>query len=240
MNKVLILAVILVACSTLWGCGGGTAGPQGPEGPAGPPGPVGSQGEQGPDGPAGDTGPQGPLGAMGRRGPAGEVGQQGPPGLDGLPGLSEEVIWPELRFDMTVSQGCAERILETIEYRGTDSEIKQQQAAFEYLFQLPARYMTDSLINRIRDWMEERDEHEKPLKEYPDCISDYETLEAFRDVRADNPMGRWREDVLDDWWRCAQEPDDCSDVLKAVSISWFPATQPPPSSPSSEYTWWYW
>ena len=30
MNKVLILAVILVACSTLWGCGGGIAGPQGP------------------------------------------------------------------------------------------------------------------------------------------------------------------------------------------------------------------
>jgi len=240
MNKVLILVVILVACATLSGCGEGSAAQSGPEGPAGPPGPVGLQGEQGPTGPAGDTGPQGPPGAMGQRGPAGEIGPQGPPGLDGPPGLSEEVIWPELRFDMTVSPECAGRILETIEYRGTDSEIKQQQAAFEYLFQLPARYMTDSHIDRIRNWMEEYDENDKQLRESPDCISDYETLESFRDVRADNPMGQWREDVLDDWWRCAQDPDDCSDVLKAVPPTWFPETQPPASPSSSGYTWWYW
>ena len=190
MNKVLILAVILVACSTLWGCGGGTAGPQGPEGPAGPPGSVGSQGEQGLAGPDGDTGPQGPPGAMGRRGPAGEVGQQGPPGLDGLPGLSEEVIWPELRFDMTVSQGCAEQIMETIEYRGTDVSIKAAKESLEYLFRQSARYMTDSQIGTMLGWMEQQlcrgalDRH--GLQE---CNGDSEGLKAFRSIRSRQPYG---------------------------------------------------
>ena len=239
MNKVLILAVILVACSTLWGCGGGTAGPQGPEGPAGPPGPVGSQGEQGPDGPAGDTGPQGPLGAMGRRGPAGEVGQQGPPGLDGLPGLSEEVIWPELRFAMTVSTDCAEQIMETIEYSGTDGSIKQQKESLEYLFQQSARYMTDSQIGTILRWMEQNYVASLDRHGLQECNGDSEDLKAFRSIRADNPMGQWREDVLVEWWRCAKAPDDCSEVLKAVPLSWFPAEEPPPA-PSSAPPWYWW
>ena len=239
MNKVLILAVILVACSTLWGCGGGTAGPQGPEGPAGPPGPVGSQGEQGPDGPAGDTGPQGPLGAMGRRGPAGEVGQQGPPGLDGLPGLSEEVIWPELRFDMTVSTDCAEQIMETIEYSGTDGSIKQQKESLEYLFQQSARYMTDSQIGTMLGWMENNYVEGRDRHGLQECNGDSEDMKAFRSIRADNPMGQWREHVLEEWWRCAERPDDCSDVLKAVPLSWFPAEEPPPA-PSSAPPWYWW
>lgn len=240
MNKTLILAAILVASAAMWACSGGNAGPQGPEGPTGPVGPQGEHGLPGPKGPVGDAGPQGPPGAVGPRGPVGEVGPQGPPGLDGLPSLSEEVIWPELRFDMTVSQTCAERILETIEYSGTDSEIKQRQAVLEYLFHLPARFMTDSHISRIRDWMYGTDEHEKQLKEYPDCSGDYESLESFQNVRSNNPMGQWREDVVEHWWRCAQEMDNCPEVLKAVPQSWFPAEEPPPSPPSSDYTWWYW
>ena len=232
---VTIIAVLAVLTSCATGEDGqpgqsGSQGQPGPTGAAGPSGPVGPQGPPGPTGSIGETGPAGPRGPSG---PPGPQGPQGPPG--NAPNLSDEVIWPELRIDVTVSSNCAELILNEVEYQGTTTAIDRQREALEYLLQQPASYMSDRHIDRIRNWMGQSDRLDRV------CNDEREALELFYQARYDNPMGRWRANGIQAYWYCAYPDDDllgggsmgdiwhdsedCAAVEEWIPPSWIPTEE---------------
>ena len=227
--SVLAVLTVLTSCSTGEEGQLGQTGSQGPPGPTGATGPTGPAGPQGPLGPAGPTGETGPAGPRGPSGPPGPQGPQGPPGS--MPDLSDEVIWPELRIDVSISSRCIERILDTVEYQGTAAAIERQRDSLEYLLKQPARYMSDSHIDRIRNWMGQSDSLERV------CNDERETLDAFRQARNRNPMGQWRARALEEYWYCAypddellgdyKSVDDCGVVEQWIPPSWIPAQERP-------------
>ena len=73
-----VLAIVVIVAALLIGCTTTGQGPAGPSGPAGPAGLTGPQGPQGPTGPAGAAGAPGAPGAAGPAGPQGAPGTTGP------------------------------------------------------------------------------------------------------------------------------------------------------------------
>jgi len=72
-TTLVVLAIVVLIAALLIGCSSSAQGPAGPAGPPGATGPAGAQGPQGatgPAGPAGVAGPAGPQGAPGTSGPA--------------------------------------------------------------------------------------------------------------------------------------------------------------------------
>ena len=106
-------------------------GQEGSTGPAGETGRTGQAGETGPRGPEGPPGETGPAGETGPRGPEGPPGPARPPGE--AADLSDAVIWPELRIDVTMSTRCAERILDTYEFEGTTTAYRASEKEFGVL-----------------------------------------------------------------------------------------------------------
>ena len=213
----------------------GPAGETGRTGKAGPAGETGARGPEGPPGETGQTGQAGPAGETGPRGPEGPPGPARPPG--DAADLSDEVIWPELRIDVTISTRCAERILDTYEFEGTTTAIERQKRSLEYLLAQPARYMADWHIDRIRDWMGRTDSVQRA------CEDDREALQLFYRARDNNPMGNSRADGLQAYWYCAYPDDDllggdyggdlwndsedCSTVEQWIPPSWIPPEERP-------------
>ena len=217
-SKALALAVILVLAP---GCIQGPQGPQGERGEQGPPGPQGDRGEQGPQGIPGDQGPTGTQGSKG------EPAEQVPTSA-----ITEElVIWPELALDFTLGPPCTAHILESVEYHGTEEEILPEKSQWERLLGTQSRFLHDDALAYIRggieraDYLNELEEGEGP------CSEEYAAMELFVGIRAQNPMGRWREDVLEWYWECVQKPFVYSDGTQNTShiqacqylMSWVPA-----------------
>ncbi len=234
----LALLTFLVACEPETEGSQGQTGPQGQEGSVGPQGPAGPEGPTGPQGPPGSQGPEGPEGPQGQEGPPRPSGAQGPPGPPGdAPDLSDEVIWPELRIDVTISSRCAERILDTVEYQGTTAAVERQRESLEYLLKQPASYMSDRHIDRIRNWMGQTDALNRV------CGDEREALELFYEARYNNPMGRWRANGIQSYWYCAYPDDDllgddyggdlwndsedCATVEQWIPPSWIPEEERP-------------
>ena len=234
----LAILTIIAACEPESNGQSGPAGSQGPTGPAGsmgPSGPVGPAGSQGQQGPSGPVGPVGPAGPQGEQGPPGPQGTSGPPG--DAPDLSDEVIWPELRIDVTISSRCVELILDTVEYQGTAAAVERQRESLEYLLKQPASYMSDRHIDRIRNWMGQTDALNRV------CGDEREALELFYEARYNNPMGHWRANGIQSYWYCAYPDDDllgddyggdlwndsedCAIVEQWIPPSWIPAEERP-------------
>jgi hypothetical protein len=90
LDRVLLLAFLLTACTN---GSDGDPGPAGPQGENGAPGVPGPQGELGPQGEPGPAGEPGPVGERGPPGEAGAPGAQGEPG-EGLNRTCPEDMWP--------------------------------------------------------------------------------------------------------------------------------------------------
>lgn len=151
--------------------------------------------------------------------------------------MSEVETWPELRIDVTISQRCADRIRETVEYQGTATAVERQRKRLDFLLVQPARYMSNRHIERILNWMEQ------VANEGPACDEQQDALRLFWRARSHNPMGQWREDALRAYWSCAYPDDellgggyssdlwnnaeDCATVERWIPPSWIPATERP-------------
>ena len=220
-----ILATLLIAACTEPQVEQGTPGPQGP------PGPLGEQGIQGPQGPQGEPGPRGPRGEPGPQGEPGQAGAQEPQVPPGF--VSELGIYPELHLDFTIDEACADAIRDTYEYSGTEEAIKAEREALDILLGLPTRYMTDEQIWRLQSRMQ----NYVPRLDSEVCISSWSALEVFQRLRYENPMGRWRGEVLQDYWRyCgllgkevslltdsySYHEDACNSLLSWMPESWRP------------------
>ena len=215
--RVPLLPSILTIVLTLFiaACGAGT-GSQGETGPQGP------QGETSPQGPQGETGPQGP------QGPQGETGPQGPQGETGPQGDSADV-WPELRLDFVIDQSCADNIREVIEYRGTTAEIQEEKESVDVLLGASVRFMSNSHIERIRSLMSHVAESSSM------CKGSRQALDLFRNVRDNNPMGRWRAETLKGYWECEypgdqwlaignqRDEESCESLWEWLPERWVPA-----------------
>ena len=80
-----------------------------------------------------------------------------------------------------------------------------------------------------------------PVVEF-NCARDREALNQFRRVRQANPMGQFRQGVLEDYWRCAayrHDPQPTPDVSRETYCrqgqawwpeSWLPNEHPPDAS----------
>ena len=221
--RVPLLPSILTIVLTLFiaACGAGT-GSQGETGPQGP------QGETSPQGPQGETGPQGPQGETGPQGPQGETGPQGPQGETGPQGDSADV-WPELRLDFVIDQSCADNIREVIEYRGTTAEIQEEKESVDVLLGASVRFMSNSHIERIRSLMSHVAESSSM------CKGSRQALDLFRNVRDNNPMGRWRAETLKGYWECEypgdqwlaignqRDEESCESLWEWLPERWVPA-----------------
>ena len=217
-----ILATLLIAACTE------SQVEQGPPGPPGPQGPQGERGIQGPQGQQGEPGPRGPRGELGQ---AGAQEPQVPPGF-----VSELDIYPELHLDFTIDEACADAIRDTYEYSGTEESIKTEREALDILLSLPTRYMTyqhiGSLQNRMQNYV--------PRLDSEVWISSWDALEVFQRLRYENPMGQWRAEVLQDYWRyCgllgkevslltdsySYDEEACNALLSWMPESWRPTWQ---------------
>ena len=160
--------------------------------------PMGRQDLRGPAGADGLAGPPGPAGADGLAGPPGSAGPPGPAGPSG----GDVEIWPELRIDVTVPQGCADRIRGIVEYQGTAADIKRQRERLDLLLAQPSRYMTNRHIERVIEWTQRVD------NEGSECDGIGEALDLFRVLRYINPMGKLREAALRSHWSCRYPDGD--------------------------------
>jgi hypothetical protein len=206
--RVPLLPSILTIVLTLFiaACGAGT----------------GSQGETGPQGPQGETSPQGPQGETGPQGPQGEAGPQGPQG-------DSADVWPELRLDFVIDQSCADNIREVIEYRGTTAEIQEEKESVDVLLGASVRFMSNSHIERIRSLMSHVAESSSM------CKGSRQALDLFRNVRDNNPMGRWRAETLKGYWECEypgdqwlaignqRDEESCESLWEWLPERWVPA-----------------
>ena len=117
---------------------------------------------------------------------------------------------------------------DTIEYSGTAEEIDKSRRGVEFLFGLPVRYMTDDQIYNIGNLINN-------LKNGQwSCRSDAEPLASFQEIREYNPMGRWRENVLQIYWKCeypgdqwlvgGYEPNEgeCESLRQWLPETWVP------------------
>ena len=215
--RVPLLLSILTIVLTLFiaACGAGT----------------GSQGETGPQGPQGETGPQGPQGEAGPQGPQGEAGPQGPQGEAGPQGSQGDSadVWPELRLDFVIDQSCADNIREVIEYRGTTAEIQEEKESVDVLLGASVRFMSNSHIERIRSLMSHVAESSSM------CKGSRQALDLFRNVRDNNPMGRWRAETLEGYWECEyprdqwlaignqRDEESCESLWQWLPERWVPA-----------------
>ena len=123
---------------------------------------------------------------------------------------------------------CADNLKATIEYRGTAEQIENSREGVEFLLGLPVRYMTDDQIYNIGNLINNLESNQWS------CRSDAETLAYFREIREYNPMGRWREDILQLYWRCeyprdewladGYEPDEgeCEALRQWLPETWVP------------------
>ena len=158
----------------------------------------------------GPVGPQGPMGEQGLQGPPGETGTQGSPGPSGEAGLVSEVspleIWPELSLDFTIAPSCKAYILDYVEYQGTEDEITRDRERWESWLSRPASFIHQNGIRTILNAIEHANYvNDRHYDEGP-CAQDYSRLVLFDEVRASNPMGRWRESALARYWNCRQWP----------------------------------
>ena len=217
-----ILTIVLTLFIAACGAGTGSQGETGPQGPQGETGPQGPQGEAGPQGPQGEAGPQGPQGEAGPQGPQGEAGPQGPQG-------DSADVWPELRLDFVIDQSCADNIREVIEYRGTTAEIQEEKESVDVLLGASVRFMSNSHIERIRSLMSHVAESSSM------CKGSRQALDLFRNVRDNNPMGRWRAETLEGYWECEyprdqwlaignqRDEESCESLWQWLPERWVPA-----------------
>ena len=181
---------------------------------------------------------QEPQGAVGPRGPA---GPQGPPGPAGPSSdefsIYDDVLWPELRIEVTLSTRCVALILDEVKYQGTATAKERQRTELEYLLAQPSSLMTDHHIDRIRNWMEQINDRSRA------CRDNRDALEIFSEARNNNPMGRWRAEGLQAYWHCSYPDDDllggghmgdiwndsenCGAVEQWIPPSWIPAEERP-------------
>ncbi len=204
----------------------------------------------------GPPGPQGERGEQGLPGPQGEQGEQGPQGLPGEPGSTEIqestgnsveqvasseqaeelVIWPELTLEFSFSPRCTSYILETVEYQGTEEEILREKGWWERRLELPTRFLHDDALWDIRSAIENANYMNEVQQTKGPCSEEYTSLERFIEVRERNPMGRWREDTMEQYWRCVYEPlvysdgtqntsqiQVCQNLMSWVPENWIPA-----------------
>ncbi len=184
-----------------FGCEG-PPGPPGVQGIPGPQGEAGMRGEPGQQGPAGLQGPTGPPGSPGPQGEQGTEGAKGAYGPEGYPGEATD-IWPELRLDFTIDQACSERILASVEYSGTAQEIDEEREHLNILLGIHVRFMSGEQSYRIQSAMQQVEYMSRENNEARNpCELSYEALTSFVRVRDNNPMGRWRSEVLGRYWRC--------------------------------------
>ena len=217
----IVLTLFIAACGAGTGSQGET-GPQGPQGPQGETGPQGPQGETGPQRLQGETSPQGLQGETGPQGLQGETGPQGPQG-------DSADVWPELRLDFVIDQSCADNIREVIEYRGTTAEIQEEKESVDVLLGASVRFMSNSHIERIRSLMSHVAESSSM------CKGSRQALDLFRNVRDNNPMGRWRAETLEGYWECEypgdqwlaignqRDEESCESLWEWLPERWVPA-----------------
>ncbi len=189
---------------------------------------------EGPPGPQGERGPPGPPG---NQGPAGGEGPEGRPGESAqdltlvVPGDASE-LWPELAFDVQLSADCVRYILEYVEYYGTEREIAESREWWSTLLSQQARYLSDTELRHVREAIENANSDSETAHDRGPCREEYAGVEQFREYRSWSPLGRWREDVLDDFWDCyhdlrREDPSDstvehCEEVMAYMPEGWAP------------------
>ena len=182
-----------------------------------------------------EQGPQGATGPLGPQGPPGPSGQAISTGDASV--ISDEILWPELRIEVTLSTRCVALILDEVKYQGTASAKERQRQELEYLLAQRSRFLTDHHINRIRNWMEQINDRSRS------CRDNRDALELFSEARNNNPMGRWRAQGLQAYWHCSYPDDDllggghmgdiwndsenCGAVEQWIPPSWIPAEDRP-------------
>ena len=213
MKAVLYLLLALLLAVALSGCGEGPPGPQGERGPPGPQGPPGAQG------------------APGGAGPEGRPGESAQDLTLVVPGDAGE-LWPELAFDVQLSPDCVRYILEHVQYSGTEREIAESREWWSTLLAQQASYLSDNELNQVRNAIEQANYDNDTEHDRGPCREEYAGVEHFREYRSWSPLGRWREDVLDDFWDCyhdlrREEPSDstvenCEKVMAYMPEGWAP------------------
>ena len=210
MKAVMYLWLALLLAVALGGCAEGPAGPQGERGPPGPP------------------GAQGPAGGQGLEGRPGESAQD----LALVVPANERELWPELAYDVQLSSNCVRYILDYVQYQGTEREIAEAREWWNTLLAQQARYLSNNELNQVRNAIEQANYDNDTEHDRGPCREEYAGIAQFADYRSLSPLGRWREDTLEAFWRCyhelrREEPsdstvEDCQKVMAYMPEGWAP------------------
>ena len=168
------------------------------------------------------------AGGQGPEGRAGESAQD----LTLVVPAGETELWPELAYDVELSSNCVRYILASVQYQGTEREISESREWWNALLAQQARYLSDNELNQVRNAIEQANYDNDTEHDRGPCREEYAGIGGFADFRSWSPLGRWREDTLEAFWRCyeelrREEPSestarDCERLLSWMPESWVP------------------
>ena len=211
MKAVLYPLLALLLAVALGGCVEGPPGPQGERGPLGPP------------------GNQGPAGGEGPEGRSGESAQA----LTLVVPADEIDLWPELALDFELSQACQSYILASVEYSGTEKEIARVRERWNTMLAQRASFLDYNRLSEIESAIQRANHDNDNERDEGPCSDEYASFSPFTQVRSWNPMGSWRNEVLDRFWRCyedlkREEPSESTVRECDRLIAWMPESWAPP------------